>query len=56
MEYSWKKEKKEIFVYRPKRSIDINPVKKTPKDLEDAYNLGYEDGINRLNDLKKFLK
>ena len=36
-------EKKEIFVYRPKRSIDINPVKKTPKDLEDAYNLGYED-------------
>ena len=49
-------EKKEIFVYRPKTSIDINPVKKTPKDLEDAYNLGYEDGINRLNDLKKFLK
>ena len=57
VEYINKKAKKnELFVFKPNKSIDINPIKKTVKDLEDAYNLGYTDGINRLEELKKYIK
>ncbi len=47
---------KEIFVFRPKRSININPVKKERSDLQAAYDLGYKEAFDRLKDLKKYLK
>ena len=57
LEYINKKEKSnDIFVFKPKKSIDINPIKKTPEQLEEIYNLGYEDGINRLKELNSYLK
>lgn len=57
LNYISKKEKsKDIFVFKPNKSIDINPIKKTPEQLDEIYNLGYEDGINRLKELKNYLK
>lgn len=57
LNYISKKEKsKDIFVFKPNKSIDINPIKKTPEQLDEIYNLGYEDGINRLKELKDYLK
>ena len=57
IDYINKKAKKnEYFVFKPNKSIDINPIKKTVKDIEDAYELGYKDGIDRLEDLKKYIK
>ena len=57
LNYISKKEKsKDIFVFKPNKSIEINPIKKTPEQLDEIYNLGYEDGINRLKELKNYLK
>ena len=47
--------KKEIFVFRPNKSIDINPIKKTVNDLDEAYMLGYNDGINYLESLNNYV-
>ena len=49
-------DKNEIFVFRPYKSIDIDPIKKTVEQLDDAYNMGKEEALNKLKDLKKFLK
>ena len=49
-------DKKELFLFRPSASIDISPIKKTSKDLDYAYMLGYNDGINHLKELNSYLK
>ena len=44
-------DEKKIFVFRPSKSINISPIRKTVKELEDAYALGYNDGLDYLSDL-----
>lgn len=46
---------KEIFVIRPSESVEINPLKKTTKDLQRAYDLGINDASKMYNRLKKYL-
>ena len=46
---------KEIIVFRPNQKIDINPLKKTIDKIESAYNMGYNDALNRINELKKYI-
>ena len=48
--------KKKIFVIRPSRNIDINPLKKTSNDLEVVYKLGLKDAKDNFKDLSEFLK
>lgn len=47
---------KEIFVIRPSESVEINPIKKTSKDLQRAYDLGHSDASKMYDRLKKYLK
>lgn len=49
-------QEKRIFVVRPSKKIDINPVKKTEKELYEAYDLGYNDIENVFEDLNNYLK
>lgn len=48
-------DEKKIFVFRPSKSINISPIRKTVKELEDAYALGYNDGLDYLSDLKVYI-
>lgn len=48
--------KKEIFVIRPSRKVNIKRVEKNPDKLEEMYNLGLEDGKKSLKELRKFIK
>ena len=45
-----------IFVIRPTEKININPIKKTNKELQDAYDLGYNNMKDLYDNLVKFLK
>ncbi len=47
--------KKEIFVIRPSRKIDIKRVEKDEEKLQEMYDLGVKDTLDKLDDLKKFL-
>ena len=48
--------KKEIFVIRPSRLVDISRIEKDENKLEEMYNLGIEDSKRLMNDLKEYLK
>lgn len=48
--------KKEIFVIRPTRTINIKRIEKNVNKLQQMYDLGREDCKNILEDLKQFLK
>ena len=57
LEYIKKLEdKKKIFVIRPSKNIEINPLKKTVDDLDKIYNLGIDDTKKKYKDLIEFLK
>lgn len=47
--------KKEIFVFRPSRSIHIKRIEKDPEKLQEMYDLGIEDCQNAIPALKKYL-
>lgn len=46
---------KEIIVFRPDDKININPIKKEIKELEDAYNMGKKQAEKRLKEVKSYL-
>ena len=50
------KNKKEIFVIRPSKKINLKRIERDESKLQEMYNLGLEDCKNRLEDLKKYLK
>lgn len=48
--------KKEIFVIRPSKLINVKRIEKDPEKLQEMYDLGIEDCKNRLEDLKSYIK
>ncbi len=49
-------EQSEILVIRPTKDLGIGRMEKDPARLEQQYNLGREDAINKLEELKEFLR
>ena len=47
---------KKIFVIRPSKNIDVDPIKKTKDDLQAIYDVGFKDIKNNYKDLIKYLK
>ena len=47
--------KKEIFVIRPSKHVNIKRIEKNTNKLQEMYDLGVEDCKNKINDLKKYL-
>ena len=47
--------KKEIFVIRPSKHINIKRVEKDETKLQEMYDLGVQDCKNKIKDLKKYL-
>ena len=47
--------KKEIFVIRPSRFVNIKKIEKDPEKLQEMYDLGLEDGKNSLEKLKEYI-
>ena len=47
--------KKEIFVFRPSKLINIKRIEKDPEKLQEMYDLGVEDCKNRIHNLKTYL-
>lgn len=47
--------KKEIFVIRPSRFVDVQRIEKDEKVLQEMYDLGLEDGNNIMDKLKEYL-
>jgi len=47
--------KKEIFVIRPSKPLNIKRLEKNTNKLQEMYELGINDCKNRLKDLKKFI-
>ena len=47
--------KKEIFVIRPSRFVNIKRIEKDPEKLQEMYDLGLEDGKNSLEKLKEYI-
>lgn len=45
-----------IFVFRPSKSVEINPIKKDKEDLEAVYELGKKDAMKEYNNFIKYLK
>ena len=48
-------ENKKIFVIRPSKSVEVNPIKKSKEDLQNIYNLGIKDIKSNYDKLKKYL-
>lgn len=48
--------KKEIFVLRPSRLVEVKRIEKDENKLQEMYELGIQDCKNRLKDLKEFIK
>lgn len=48
--------KKEIFVIRPSKTINIKRIEKDTEKLQEMYNLGIHDAKEKLEDLKNYLK
>ena len=47
--------KKEIFVIRPSKLVEIKRIEKDENKLQEMYDLGIEDAKNRLKDLRQFI-
>ncbi len=47
--------KKEIFVIRPSRLVNVKRIEKDPEKLQEMYDLGLEDGKNSLEKLKEYI-
>jgi len=50
-----KENKKEIFVIRPSKLVEIKRIEKDENKLQEMYDLGIEDAKNRLKDLRQFI-
>ena len=48
--------KKEIFVIRPSRLVNVKRIEKNPEKLQEMYDLGIDDCQNCLNKLKEYIK
>lgn len=48
--------KKEIFVIRPSKTLDIKRIERDAEKLQQMYDLGIQDCTNCLNELNSFLK
>lgn len=48
--------KKEIFVIRPSKLVDVKRIERDPEKLQEMYDLGIEDCKKKLSDLMKFLE
>lgn len=48
--------KKEIFVIRPSRDLNISRLEKDENKLQEVYDLGINDAKKQINKLKKYLK
>lgn len=49
-------EDKKIFVIRPSKSVEIDYIKKKKEDLQNIYDIGYNDMAKVYKDLLKYLK
>lgn len=49
-------EKNNIFVVRPSKKINIKKLEKNKEIINKQYDLGYNDTIDNINELKKYLK
>lgn len=49
-------EDKKIFVIRPSKSVEIDYIKKKKEDLQNIYDIGYNDMEKVYKDLLKYLK
>jgi len=47
--------KKEIFVIRPSKNLNIKRIERDENKLQEMYDLGIQDCKNILNDLKKYM-
>ena len=47
--------KKEIFVIRPSKCVNIKRIEKDENKLQEMYDLGIEDAKNKINELKEFI-
>ena len=45
----------DIFVFRPSRKVPIHRLERDPRRILEMYELGRSDGLNRLNDMVKWL-
>ena len=48
-------DKNNIFVIRPTRKVNIKKLEHDKEVIKEQYNLGYNDAINKMNDLNKYL-
>lgn len=48
--------KKDIFVIRPPKKLDISIIETNPEKIQEIYDLGVQVGEKVINDLKRFLK
>lgn len=48
--------KKEIFVFRPSRKVEMGRIEKNPDKLQEMYDLGISDANKALKELKNYLK
>lgn len=48
--------KKEIFVIRPSKYLNIKRIEKDPEKLQEAYELGFKDFVESYSSLKKYLQ
>ena len=52
-----KLEKEEkIFVIRPTKKVKISKIEKDPEKIENQYRLGFNDALDKLEKLKKYLE
>ena len=47
--------KKEIFVIRPSRLVDVKRIERDPEKLQEMYDLGVEDCKTCIEELKKYI-
>lgn len=48
--------KKEIFVFRPSKELNLSRIEKNPEKLQEMYDLGTKDFNDNYDNLKKYLK
>lgn len=48
--------KKEIFVFRPSKELNLSRIEKNPEKLQEMYDLGIKDFNDNYDILKKYLK
>lgn len=48
--------KKEIFVFRPSRKVEMGRIEKNPEKLQEMYDLGISDANKALKELRNYLK